>query len=121
MELLRTVTAVYGAALAATLAGGLVMMAVYLRRIGVALADARAALDEIVVETAPLEEHLRRLAGASADWAEQLGVARPRLARVERTLAVAAGGREGRLRVGRANGPTRGARAREWVSRLFGG
>jgi hypothetical protein len=112
VELLRTLTAAYGAALALLLAGGLAMVAVYLVRIGAALADARAAMVDVVDETQALEEHLGRLRDASGVWAEELAVARPRIVRADRMMAT--------LGSGRAR-PALAPRRRGWVSRLFGG
>jgi hypothetical protein len=118
VDLLRTVTAVYGVALAATVVGGLVMMAFYLRQVAIALADARAAMAQIVDESGPLADHLERLSDASGEWAEQLGVARPRLARVERMVAAST---DGAPVVGRSTPRVPAPRRWRWVSRLFGG
>ncbi len=114
-------TAVYGVVLAVTVVGGLVMVAVYLRRISIALADARAAMVEIVDESAPLAGHLERLRDASGEWAEQLGVARPRLEGIDRMVATSTDGRDGRLEIGRSTGRLRAPRRWRWVSKLFGG
>ncbi len=121
MELLRDLTGVYGVVLGATVLGGLVMVAVYLRRISIALGDARAAMAEIVDASQPLGAHLERLCDASGDWAEHLGVARPRLARVDRMVAASADGRDGPLGIGGSTGGLRASRRWRWVSRLFGG
>lgn len=119
MELLRDLTVVLGALLVLTVAGGLVMVAVFLQRISRALGDARAAMGELVDRAAPLEGHLARLRDASGEWAEELGVARRPLARADRMVAASNEGRQGAADPSgsRAHSPRRW----KWVSRLFGG
>jgi hypothetical protein len=116
VELLRDLTLAYGAVLAATVGGGLVMSVVFLRRISSALAEARTAMGEIVKATEPLAGHLEGLRDGSAEWAEQLGAARPRLARVDR---MDSGPADSSSETGRSI--HRLPRRWKWVSRLFGG
>ncbi len=117
MELLRDLTLAYGAVLAATVGGGLVMAAVFLWRISSALAEARTAMGEIVEATEPLAGHLERLRDGSGEWAQQLGAAQPRLARADRMVSDPAESSPETERSIHRRLPRRW----KWVSRLFGG
>ncbi len=120
MGLLQNLTVAYGILLAVTVVGGLVVVAVYLRRISIALADARAAMDEMVEESGPLAGHLERLRDRSGEWAAQLGVARAPLARVEHSVATSTDGRGGPVPLPGSTGRVRAPRRWKWASRLFG-
>jgi hypothetical protein len=86
METLKNLTWMYAAVLVLALAASLIAILVYLWRISGALGKARAALEAVRDETAPLSEPLEQLRGASGGAAEELSKARESLARADDRL-----------------------------------
>lgn len=86
MEVLKVLTWIYVAVLVLALAVSLIAILVYLWRIAGSLGKARAALEAVRDETAPLDEPLEQLQGASGGAAEELSKARESLARADDRL-----------------------------------
>ncbi len=86
MEALKTLSWMYAAVLVLALAASLIAILVYLWRIANSLGEARAALEAVRDETAPLNEPLEQLRGASGGGAEELSEARESLARADDRL-----------------------------------
>ncbi len=86
MEGLKVLTWIYAAVLVLALAASLVAILGYLRRISGALGEARAALEKVGDETAPLGEPIEQLRDASGGVMEELSRARVNLARADDRL-----------------------------------
>jgi hypothetical protein len=88
MEALKNLTWIYAAVLVLALAASLIAILVYLWRIASSLGKARAALEAVRDETAPLSEPLEQLRDVSGGAAEELSKARESLARADDRLEV---------------------------------
>lgn len=86
MQTLKNLTWIYAAVLVLALATSLIAILVYLWRIAGALGKARAALEAVRDETAPLSEPIEQLRDASGGAAEELSRARVSLARADDRL-----------------------------------
>lgn len=86
MRLLRTLTLGYVVVLVLALAASLIAILAYLIRIGSALADVRQSLEQVSVNTAPLEEPLRGLQDVTARWSAGLARVRGNLQRADALL-----------------------------------